>query len=72
MKCAHPDCTVDSPLFRANAKGKTGMFFCETHMKNTDAPPLDPELRAQMFALQEMINKGMTREEIEEITDGDV
>lgn len=32
-------------LFRINAKGQPGLWACAKHLKQTDAPPLDPELQ---------------------------
>ena len=29
-------------VFRINAKGVTGIWACEKHLKQTDAPPVDP------------------------------
>ena len=29
-------------LFRVNAKGVAGIWACKKHLKQTDAPPIDP------------------------------
>lgn len=33
----------DVSLFRINEKGVPGLWACAKHLKQTDAPPLDPE-----------------------------
>lgn len=31
-------------LFRINARGVPGLWACAKHIKQTDAPPVDPEV----------------------------
>ena len=39
-----PNSTPSATLFRINAKGQPGLWACAKHLKQTDAPPLDPDL----------------------------
>jgi len=39
-----PTTTPSVTLFRINAKGQPGLWACGKHLKQTDAPPLDPDL----------------------------
>lgn len=32
-------------LYRINAKGKPGIWACAEHLKQTDTPPVDPEVK---------------------------
>lgn len=46
--CFHPQCnrgpaTTGDSVYRINAKGQPGIWACEEHRENTDAPR-DPEL----------------------------
>lgn len=38
-------------VYRVNATGVPGIWACENHIKQTDAPPLDPEFKAVCDAL---------------------
>jgi hypothetical protein len=55
--CFHPQCnrgptTTGSSVFRINVKGQPGIWACEEHRKNTDAPN-DPELNEIVKILEE-------------------
>jgi hypothetical protein len=56
MKCFHPICQVSpatgGAVFRINAKGAPGIWACRDHMKNTDAPPVDPQVRELVGILE--------------------
>jgi len=41
-------------IYRINAKGVPGIFACEEHLPQTDAAPLDPELKK----ITDLIGKG--------------
>jgi hypothetical protein len=38
-------------LFCVNAKGVTGIWVCEQHLSQTDAPPVDEDFRRLMRLL---------------------
>lgn len=42
----------DVSLFRINEKGVPGLWACAKHLKQTDAPPPDPELQKLVDILE--------------------
>ena len=38
-------------IYRINAKGVPGIYACDKHLAQTDAPPLDPELKKIVDAI---------------------
>jgi hypothetical protein len=39
-------------IYRINAKGIHGIWACEKHLNQTDAPPISPEVRIVVDALE--------------------
>jgi hypothetical protein len=58
--CFHPTCSRGpvrgDTLYRINAKGKPGVWACEEHLANTDAPR-DPELNRLVTILERGLRK---------------
>ena len=46
-------------LYRVNAKGVAGIWVCEKHLKQTDAPPVHPDVAEIVDAIN-----GKTEEEL--------
>lgn len=43
-------------IFRINAKGVPGIWACKSHIKNTDAPPIAPEVDEIVSILEQKDN----------------
>lgn len=40
-------------LYRINAKGQPGLWACAKHVKQTDAPPVDPTVASIVKTLED-------------------
>ena len=45
-------------VYRVNAKGVAGIWACEKHLKQTDAPPVDPEVASVCSAFDTEVKYG--------------